>query len=122
MWGAITTRQLQRGRGPVVTGPRIKPKNLVRSSVYLPRQMWPELDEAADFQSLVFKHLGVEETASRNDMVREFLRWALELFWQDKGGRPISDKEREDKAKRFAELLRKEEALDLPARRAGGKK
>lgn len=95
-------------RKPIVSGPKLFPKAKTKPrSLYLGADMWDELDEATEFHSRVFEALGSGQKVSRNDVIEAFLRWALDAYWDDKGGRPKSEKERRDKAVRHAEALKK---------------
>jgi hypothetical protein len=75
--------------------------------VFLPPKQWEELSEVAEFHSAVFEVLGADEKVSRNDIIESFLRWAVDAYWEDKGGKPGSEKERAEKIKRAADGLRK---------------
>lgn len=93
---------------PVVSGPKLLPKKrAIARNVYLAPEMWAELDEAADFHGAVFEAMGADEKVSRNDVIDAFLRWALDAYWEDKGGRPGSANELQAKAKRHADALKK---------------
>lgn len=95
-------------RRPTVTGPRLLPKKkTISRQVFLEPEMWEELKDTAKFHSDVFDAMEASETVSRNDLIESFLRWALDAYWEDKGGRPTSEKDRNEKVKRHAEALRK---------------
>lgn len=106
--GSAAGVPLLAGRSPKVPGPTLVPrKKTIARSVYLEPSMWQELAEAAEFQSAVFEALGHEEKVSRNDVIDAFLRWALDSYWEDKGGRPTSKTDRTEKARRNAETTKK---------------
>lgn len=86
--------------------PKEKPDRPARQ-VFLAPEMWRELSEAADFHTLVFKKMGVEETVSRNDLIESFLTWALDAYWDDKGGKPKTEAERSTRVAASAEKLKK---------------
>jgi hypothetical protein len=95
-------------KSPTVSGPKLPtPKATVSRSVFLTEEMWEQLSEASRFHSETFKKLGSKEGVSRNDMIDSFLTWALESYWEDKGGRPSSDEDWARKVARHAEALKK---------------
>lgn len=95
---------------PTVSSPKLLPrKRPVDKKVFLEEELWLELADAARFHTQVFTEMGSEETVSRNDLIDVFLRWALKEYWEDKGGKPVTDKERADKAKRYAQKLQSAE-------------
>lgn len=61
--------------------------------VFLPEELWEELSRAARFQTVLFGLTGDEETASRNDWIEDSLVWALNSYWEEKGGRPESEED-----------------------------
>lgn len=75
--------------------------------VFLDPSLWEELSDVAEFHSEVFAAMGAQEKVSRNDLIESFLTWAMESYWEDKGGRPISREDREKKVRRSAEHLKK---------------
>ncbi len=75
--------------------------------VFLASEMWEELTEAAKFHTLVFEKMGADEKVSRNDLIDSFLKWALEAYWDDKGGKPKTDAERTARAVAAADKLLK---------------
>jgi hypothetical protein len=79
--------------------------------VFLPEEMWEALSRAAKFHEEVFKKMERDESVSRNKIIEGFLEWALESYWDDKGGEPPgSGPERERKVAAHAAKLLKEEA------------
>ncbi len=82
--------------------------------VFLSPEMWEELTEAAKFHTLVFEKMGADEKVSRNDLIDSFLKWALDAYWEDKGGKPKSDAEKVARATVAAEKLKK---LPKPAKK-----
>lgn len=76
--------------------------------VFLEPEFWEELTEVAQFHSMVFKEMGSKEKVSRNDVIGAFLRWAVDTYWNDKGGKPTETKDRLEKARRHAEKLKKQ--------------
>lgn len=100
-------------KSPTVSGPTLMPKKAtVSRQVFLTGEMWVELKEAARFHSETFKALGSAEGVSRNDLIEAFLRWALDSYWDDKGGHPTSKEEWAKKVERHAEALRKQQLLN----------
>lgn len=92
---------------PTVTGPTLLPEPATSRQVFLAPEMWDELAEAAKFHAQVFRELGSREGVSRNDIIKHFLKWALEAYWADKGGRPTSVEDRVKKAEKHAAVLKK---------------
>lgn len=93
-------------RSPTVTGPKLLPKKkTISRQVFLAPELWAELTEVAVFQSEVFEEMKADEKVSRNDVIRDFLRWALDAYWSDKGGRPTSRQDRLSKVERHAAAL-----------------
>lgn len=93
---------------PTLTGPKLVPKTkLLPVKTYLEPDLPEQLDDAAAFHTEVFKAMGETEKVSRTDILNAFLKWALDAYWQEKGGRPTSAKDRADKAKKHAEALKK---------------
>jgi hypothetical protein len=92
---------------PVTKHPTLMPKKKREERrVFLEPELWTELSEAAEFHTEVFKAMGEDETASRNDIIEAFLRWAVASYWEDKGGKPTSDADRARKASKHAEGLK----------------
>lgn len=88
-------------------GPR--PKEMrIDKRVFLFRDLWERLSEVAEFHSDTFKAADRAESVSRNDIIEDFLEWAEERYWADKGGKPVSDSDRAKKLEAFAERLKKE--------------
>lgn len=104
---AVRAKSRRPMSGP--TGPKppepVEPKSQGRT-VYLPKEFWEELTEVADFHEHVFGVLGAKAAVSRNDMIEAFLRWALDAYWEDLGGKPGSSKDRDAKAAKKAETIR----------------
>jgi hypothetical protein len=97
-------------KSPTVSGPKLLPqKATVSRQVFLTEEMWDELKEAARFHGDVFKRMGSSEGVSRNDLIDSFLHWALDSYWEDKGGRPTSEKDWDEKVDRHAEALKKQQ-------------
>lgn len=79
--------------------------------VFLPEELWTKLSAAAKFHEETFKKMGHEQSVSRNDIIENFLEWALDTYWQAKGGEPSSKgADREAKIAAFAAQMEKEEA------------
>lgn len=96
---------------PVVSGPKLEPRaKLEPVKTYLPPGMKEELDSVSEFQSAAFALMGTTEKVSRNDVVVAFLRWALDSFWADKGGVPLSEEDRHRKARQYVAALKKSQA------------
>jgi hypothetical protein len=93
-----------------VSGPKLpQPKATVSRQVFLTEEMWEALKEAAKFHSDTFKSLGSKEGVTRNDMIDAFLTWALESYWEDKGGRPESKEDWAKKVERHAAAIRSDD-------------
>lgn len=96
-----------------VSAPDLRPrKKLVRKPVFLPQEVWDQLQECADFHGEVFREMGDDEKVSRNDIIQSFLKWAIDAYWKDKGGKPTNEKDRAAKVKRHAERLLKSTDLE----------
>lgn len=99
-------------RRPVPKPPKMLPRTKpVDRKVYLASERWDELMEAASFQTAAFKAAGSTESVSRNDIVDFLLGWALEAFWEGKGGKPAVDTA-EWRAKVEAEAARIKKELE----------
>lgn len=70
-----------------------------RMPIFLPAEIWKELSYAAEFATKGFEYSGKPETVSRNDFIEDAIGWALAAYWEDKGGRPTSAKQFEERAK-----------------------
>ncbi len=95
-------------RSPVV----IPKKKLLARSIGLDPDIWDELDEVANYETVVhreLKSLDQESEVSRNEVVGSFLRWALDTWWQARGGRPTSERERAEKLRADVERRKKED-------------
>lgn len=77
--------------------------------VFLPATLWESLSEVAAFHEETFKAMGRDESVSRNDIIEDFLKWAEDEYWSDKGGKPKTAAERSKKIADYAKQLRKEE-------------
>lgn len=96
-------------KSPLVSGPTLLPKKAtVSRQVFLTEQMWNELKETARFHGDVFKLLGSTEGVTRNDLIDAFLRWALDSYWEEKGGMPTSKDDWDKKVQRHSDALRKQ--------------
>lgn len=84
------------------------PKDRVQRLVTLRQKLWDDLAKTAKFHDEVFQAIEAEEKVSRNDLIESFLEWALEEYWTDKGGWPMSDRDRKEKVSRHAEKLKAE--------------
>jgi hypothetical protein len=104
--GMTKPRSAGTKRSPDVSGPKLLPKKkTISRQVFLEPEMWAELSDAANFHSEVFEVMGAGEKVSRNDVIASFLRWALDSYWEDKGGRPTTVKDRQAKVDRHAAAL-----------------
>ena len=70
-----------------------------RLPIFLPEEIWEELSYAAKFATRSFKHSGKPESVSRTDFIEDALGWALAAYWEDKGGRPETEKQFEERSK-----------------------
>lgn len=90
-----------------MTGPKLLPSPKRKEQrVFLEPEVWDELTDAAEFHTEVFQVMGADEVVSRNDLIASFLDWALQEYWDDKGGKPTSKQDRAEKARKHAEKLR----------------
>ncbi len=55
----------------------------VASNVQLPKARWEALDEIADYET---QRRG--KTFSRTKVVDHLLKWAVEQYWAEEGGKP----------------------------------
>jgi len=102
--GLIVPRRPKRAR--MSPAPDLRPKKKRQEQrVFLEAGEWKALTEIAEFHTLVFELMGHKERVSRNDILEAFLRWARDSYWEDKGGKPASPKDRQEKAKRHAARL-----------------
>lgn len=99
---------------PTTTVPQVKRRKRTtqRLPLFLPKELWQELSYAAEFATTAFKLTGQPETVSRNDFIEDSLLWALAAYWQDKGGKPATKAEFEQRAKAYAEKLKAREAKE----------
>jgi hypothetical protein len=94
---------------PMPQSPKLLPKKkTLDKRVFLEPKLWDEMTEVAEFHTLVFEAMGASEKVSRNDIIAAFLRWAVDSYWEDKGGVPSTKDERTRKARAYAERLAKE--------------
>lgn len=100
-------------RGPALSAPNFFPANLIQRLVSFDPDDWAELKEIAEFHSDVFKKMGADQNASRQDMHAALMKWAIDEYWKDKGGKPTSKADWAEKAEKFSHRLKKkwEEAL-----------
>lgn len=89
---------------PAVPKKEKKEKPLARP-VYLPKEKWEELDQVAKFEAAIFEMQGDAQPVSRNDVIVAHLDWSCREFWKDKGGRPETDAEFDEKVKRHVNRL-----------------
>ncbi len=66
------------------------------------------MSEAAELHTQTFKRIGKKETVSRNDLVEDFLKWALASFWEERGENPRTDADREKWLTVAAEILKEQ--------------
>lgn len=92
---------------PVTKHPTLMPKTKREERrVFLAPEFWAELTEVAEFHTEVFKAMEENETVSRNDIIEAFLRWAVDSYWEDKGGSPTGQGDRAKKVEAYAERLK----------------
>ncbi len=108
---------------PVVTrthraGPTLLPKEKRPDrKVFLPESMWEELTRAAEFHQAAFEAIERTDSVSRNDLIENFLRWALDEYWDRVGGRP-TPADRQKKIAMLAKRITEEEAEVAKAAKA----
>lgn len=96
-------------RSPVPKPPKMLPRTKpIDRKVYLDAERWAQLMDAARFQTEAFAAAGSTESVSRNDIVDFLLGWALDAFWEGKGGKPLSVEDRAKKVEAEAARIRKE--------------
>lgn len=79
--------------------------------VFLERSVWAELKDAAKFHTETFRLMNpAAASVSRNEIVENFVNWALGVYWTRVGGKPKNAAERGEKMKTLAVELRKEQA------------
>jgi hypothetical protein len=89
-------------------GPHLLPKpKREERRVFLPKELWKRLDDCAEFHQEAFDVLGAKESVSRNDIIEVFMGWAIKAYWADRGGYPENARDRAEKARAFAESMRK---------------
>lgn len=95
------------------SGPKLLPMKPLGTprQVFLPKEMWERLKAAAKFHGEAFKALGATEGVSRNDMIQDFLSWALVEYWAQVSGEPTGPKDRATKVAAMAEILRQEQKV-----------
>lgn len=102
---------------PPSVPPRVRPtKKPIDKRVFLEESLWDDLTEMAQWHTDLFKGAGVDETVSRNDIIAEFLAWAVSQYWISIGGKPSDEKDRLAKLKREIEKLKAEQAAETAAR------
>lgn len=77
--------------------------------VFLDKGLVGELDRVTEFHGDVFEALKAEEKVARNDIIAAFLQWAIDAYWEDKGGNPTSERDWAEKVKRASDVLRREQ-------------
>ncbi len=93
------------GRSPMLMP---SPRKVARQ-VYLDAAWWDELTQAAQFHTDAFEEFGAYQKVSRNDLLEVLIRWALDAYWEDKGGRSqVGTPEYKKRVAEFAEHLKKQ--------------
>lgn len=95
-------------KGPALSGPSLLPSNLIQRLVSFDPDDWAELKTIAEFHSDAFKAMDAEQNVSRQDIHAAFIKWAIEEYWKDKGGKPSSKTDWAEKAQRHGNKLKKE--------------
>lgn len=105
-----TSKKLTVEKAPTLLPPHREGEERTPRSVFLFLQQWDDLTEAADFHSEAFKAIDTKNPAvSRNDLIENFLQWALAVYWEENvGGKPKGDAERKVKLAAFVEKLKKQ--------------
>lgn len=91
--------------GPSIVPPRLAtPKKVVLADDLLKR-----VDQVAKFYDDVFRKMGAKDpSTSRTEVVDEFMRWAIDQFWKDRGGEPQTGEERSRRVAQYAGELEKQ--------------
>lgn len=104
-----TAKRITVEKGPTLLPPAPEEDPRKPQNVKLLAEFWEELKEAAKFHTEVFREMDPNNpSVSRNDVIENFLRWALDVYWDDKGGRP---KNAADRAAKVAATAAKLKAL-----------
>lgn len=90
----------------MVEPPDIVPVPRDEKRVFLAPEKWLAIDDVAAFHDEAYELLKIKQSVSRNDVVERFVDWALEQFWEAKGGRPKTAAERKKKVAEFAEEMK----------------
>lgn len=91
---------------PTLLPPEKKETRIARN-VFLWAKFWDELSTAAEFQTDAWHEIDPKNpSVSRNDLIEGFLDWALDVYWESKGGKPKDKAEWKAKAKAEAERLK----------------
>jgi hypothetical protein len=78
----------------------------IEIKVWVPKDLKAALIEANEFEDAVVKAAGSRKGVSLNKTYVRYLAWALEAGWGKQGGRPKNSKDREEKIRVAAELLK----------------
>lgn len=113
--GTALALQPQRSRKTeferLANGPNLLPTRLLPpKKVVIEEGLWAELQELAEFHQATFKKMGSADKVSRTEVVDTFLRWAVEQFWKDRGGKPTNESDRDKKAGDYAAFLKKQQS------------
>lgn len=84
-----------------------KKKKPLARPVYMDEEDWKDLDDCARFHEAMFRYQGEEQSVSRNDVIVAFLTWARKAFWAEKGGKPKTEKDLQERARQHVERLAK---------------
>lgn len=72
--------------GKPKSAPELLPADVTPRQVFLERELWDRLSVVAAFQTRANQLLKLPGVLSRNEVIAEFLLWATEEFWEEKGG------------------------------------
>lgn len=73
-------------------------EDIMTSNVRMRRGNWNELEFIAAHASELWARAGKPKKFSRNDIATNFLEWAIQQYWKEKGPRP--DRMPEGKSKK----------------------
>lgn len=105
------TRSKPMATKPERSSPTLMPdEKKIDRKVFLVPEQWERLSAIAEFHGLAFKKMGRDQSVSRNDIIENFLQWAEDEYWAEKGGKPKNFPDREKKIAAFAERLKAKEA------------
>jgi hypothetical protein len=102
-----TSKKLTVDKTPTLLPPPKEEETRKPRSVLLEPEFWAELSEDAAFHTDVFRAMDPQNpSVPRQDLIESFLKWAHEVYWEDKGGKPKNAADRAAKVQATAERLK----------------